>query len=131
MTAFDPTKPVQTRSGLPVRIICTDCNDDNFPIIALVNQTYDRETLLSVRADGRFYEGLEHRSDLINAPEVTKKYRRVYKGSSSAIMSGPYDCEQRCRSDAHVGLEDRREYYGILEEVYTDGEFTTINFIPW
>jgi len=32
---FDPSKPVQTRDGLPARIICTDAKCD-FPIIGLI-----------------------------------------------------------------------------------------------
>ena len=126
MTAFDPSKPVQTRDGRPARIICKDRAGD-FPIIALVTGFSGEEVVFATQLNGRFYDGQDHDYDLINFSEVTKKYRRVYEGMRTYFSDIAYSSEQDCRTGARntVGC------YGILEEVYTNGEFTTINFIPW
>ena len=128
MTAFDPTKPVQTRDGRPARILCTDRTGSQFPIIALISFS-DAESVVSVKSNGCMYGQGETPNDLVNVPEVTKKYRRVYEGPGydTAFSEVAYSSEQGCRNGAGRSVK----YYGILEEVFTDGEFTTINFIPW
>ena len=79
--------------------------------------------------DGSQFDTEDSKYDLINVPEVTKKYRRVYEGPGydTAFSEVAYSSEQGCRNGAGRSVK----YYGILEEVFTDGEFTTINFIPW
>lgn len=69
---FDPTKPVQTRRGLPARIICTN-RKGVFSIIALIMQGRE-EDVSSHLANGQFScgsNGIDDR-DLINVPEKPK-----------------------------------------------------------
>jgi len=71
---FDPTKPVQTRSGQKARIICTDCKSpEGFPIIALVDDGRGCEDPKSYTDDGAYYsKEKEELLDLVNVPEVTR-----------------------------------------------------------
>lgn len=72
MSKFDPTKPVQTRSGLKARIICTDRNHPKYPIVALVEDD-GIESAIYVTKEGThmFNPGYNtaYTLDLINIPE--------------------------------------------------------------
>lgn len=74
---FDPTKPVRTRDGRQVRILCTDRAGDK-PIVALLLKE-GCEYLRSYFADGT-YTGVpgyrnQHSLDLVNIP---KKIQRTF-----------------------------------------------------
>ncbi len=70
-TSFDPTKPVQTRNGCKVRILCTDKKNTAYPIVALVTM-YDKEAIETYSADGRCYSDGPHELDLINIQQRHK-----------------------------------------------------------
>lgn len=64
---FDPTKPVTTRDGNPVRILCTDAGDTKTNIVAITAKgtfIYDKT--------GLYHPGKNviHALDLINPPET-------------------------------------------------------------
>jgi len=65
---FDITKPVQTRNGLKVRILCTDRAGD-FPVVGLVKDG-QTESTQSWRLNGRFTTSnvVDHSWDLVNVP---------------------------------------------------------------
>lgn len=66
---FDPTKPVQTRDGNKVRIICTDAIGCDFPILALVMVEPGREQLYSYCLNGNWAaDGDTRNCDLVNIP---------------------------------------------------------------
>ena len=55
-----PDWEVVTREGKPVRILCTDLADDNYPVVAIINKWHvDKFT-----ADGIFQAGEESKYDL-------------------------------------------------------------------
>ena len=61
---IDWNKPVQTRDGRKVRVLCTD-GPKSAPVVGLVDDEYvDRWTL-----DGSLSVGRWQQHDLINAPE--------------------------------------------------------------
>lgn len=72
MNTFDPTKPVQTRDGRKVRILCTDKRGhdgfDNLRIVALVTEKEGGETLDTFEANGSCYGGEQSSDDLVNLP---------------------------------------------------------------
>lgn len=72
-------KPVCTRSGKPVRIICFDVKGAKHPIIALVKEDgYER--VCSYIPDGRrFEEEKEWSDDLMMIPEKKEGCVNVYK----------------------------------------------------
>jgi hypothetical protein len=67
---IDWSKPVQTRDGRKVRILCTDGPDTKYPVVGFAAES----TLHQWAIDGRFLmHGEESRHDLINAPERIKR----------------------------------------------------------
>lgn len=71
---LDLSKPVQTRRGEPVRILCTDAELIS-PVIGLVQGTVQR--LSSWSLTGRYVSAYESPSDLINVPPKPVE-REVY-----------------------------------------------------
>lgn len=58
-------KKYKTRCGYPVRILCVDRNDPEYPVVALVNGK-DREDLTIFSSKGMFVdESIKHNFDLI------------------------------------------------------------------
>ena len=87
-------KPVCTRDGRSVRIICFDYNgeDRDYPIVALVsynkgNNCYER--ILKYTSYGLFnkYEDYEHDNDLMMLPEKKEGWINVYKGFTQPFAS--------------------------------------------
>ena len=60
-----PEWKVVTREGKPVRILCTDLDDNDYPVAAVVGNFHvDKYT-----AEGIFHAGEETKYDLFFAPE--------------------------------------------------------------
>lgn len=80
---IDLTKKVQTKNGLPVRILCTD-RKGSFPVCGLVSDIYGEE-LYGWQADGsrRGWGGGPY--DLINIPEKHEAWVNIY-----ADLKGPF-----------------------------------------
>ena len=81
MKPLDITKPVQTRDGRKVRILCTDAHiQDDFEIVGIV---YNNSTnqLDYWKSNGSCYASEESIDDLINAPETFefKRWVNVYE----------------------------------------------------
>ena len=59
-------KSVYTRDGRSVRIICYDCANEGFPIVALIeDDSGDGELIQSYTIDGHYYEGDVSDDDLV------------------------------------------------------------------
>lgn len=118
---FDPTKPVQTRSGRPARIVCTDRAGDD-PILALVGT--DKNGSIEVphvyRLDGT-RNGFPPYFDLVNVPEVTVTYRRV-----DLRITGSHRLELNLGLYEHAGFSDAvaSDWDGVMKITRTDGEIT-------
>lgn len=80
-------KPVCTRSGKPVRIICFDVKGAKHPIIALVEEDgYER--VCSYMPDGRrFEEEKEWSDDLMMIPEKKEGWVNIYKDPVGKVVS--------------------------------------------
>jgi len=96
---FDPTKPVKTRDGRKARIICTDRNDKDYPIVALVDDS-DYEEIKSYSSEGAYLHTMdESASDLINM--LNTKYLNVYLHSTDkSSISVLFDDINQARSNA-------------------------------
>lgn len=69
----NPTRPIVTRDGRSVRIICIDRNYKDFPIVALV-QIDCEERMYSYMEDGMYLmSGSQSSRDLFFAPETKTK----------------------------------------------------------
>ena len=75
--SIDFTKPVQTKNGRKVRVLCTDAREP-YPVIALIEETKLTGCFTS---DGRDTRGAESSWDLINVPEevTVDVWVNVYK----------------------------------------------------
>lgn len=71
---IDFTKPIETRDGRTIRILCTN-RSGKFPIVGLLDE---KEDLLSWHVDGYFYEDKESLLDLVNVPVRKILYGNVY-----------------------------------------------------
>lgn len=82
-------KPVCTRSGKPVRIICFDVKGSTHPIIALIEEGED-ERLCSYMPNGRRYEDEEEwKDDLMMLPEKKEGWVNVCKN----LNTGRYELD--------------------------------------
>ena len=70
----NPTRPIVTRYGRIVRILCTDRNDEDEPIVALVRHE-EGETVMSFNENGEHFWRDEKpcSCDLFFAPEPKAK----------------------------------------------------------
>ena len=73
---FDPTKPCQTRSGDPVKILTTDAKG-NFPIYYQNERT---KAVVATFANGLMWNGGTGPSDLINIPQKLVCWVNIHKG---------------------------------------------------
>ena len=71
----NPSRKVVTRDGRNARIICTDMNYKNHPIVALIAHDNDTENVYTYTKDGEWdnYESTTY--DLFFAPEKDKEQR--------------------------------------------------------
>ena len=77
----NPNLKVVTRDGRSARIICTNRLDENYPVIALVDDNDDMEDLLSYTINGELYKNQGDDRDLFFAPEKTTGWINVYRGN--------------------------------------------------
>ena len=91
MTKLDLTKPVQTRDGRPVRILCMD-RKSKYPIVGLVLKKDGSETTESWLADGGYhYPACIGENDLINVPPKPVKYFvNVYRHTNGITVGNVY-----------------------------------------
>jgi len=80
---IDLTKPVQTRDGRKVRVLCTDMKSET-PIVGVVTQPAGKEEACWWYADGRYSLTPGHSADLINVPDTRVVWVNMYPESSSA-----------------------------------------------
>ena len=71
-------KPVCTRDGRKARIICFDLKNDEYPIVAAVEND-SSETLFSYTTNGEIADGIESDKDLMMLPEKKERWVNVYK----------------------------------------------------
>ena len=74
----NPSRKVVTRDGREARIICTDMNYKNHPIVALIANDNDTENVYTYTKDGEWdnYESTTY--DLFFAPEKQEGWVNVY-----------------------------------------------------
>ena len=71
----NPNREVVTREGKPVRILCTDLDDNDYPVAAAIrNWHVDRFT-----ADGLFQAGQVNKYDLFFAREKREGWALIFK----------------------------------------------------
>lgn len=81
-----PDWKVVTRDGRPARIVCTDLDDRDYPVVAVIRNWYPQK----FTAGGLFQAGQVNKYDLFFAPE-----RQQYEGWVNVTRSVP-DNEAFC-----------------------------------
>lgn len=101
----DLTKPVQTRDGKPVRILCTDRRHLDCHVVALV-LVDGNELVRSFYPDGRYLGGGANDNDLVNVPPkvVSEAYLNIY---STGVVGAKFTTKaaaQREASPCTIGI---------------------------
>ena len=80
----NPSRKVVTRDGKPARIICIDAKREYLgegphPVVALVEEKKNQETIYCYGSDGIFREGYKYGHDLFFAPVKCEGWINIYK----------------------------------------------------
>lgn len=109
-------KPVCTRNGNPVRIICFDALSDNYPIIGLIKRI-DYEELTTFTIDGHLNLNEQSGYDLMMATVKKEGYIALIDISDvrneNAIMGATnvYSSEEEC----HKGFSNVKGYIKTIK----------------
>ena len=98
----NPNRKVVTRDGKSVRIICTNRLDENYPLIALVNNEGAKHCCCYTTFGKLYaYKKRDCELDLFFAPEKKSAWINLYK-MNSIISPGPraYDTKEEAESAA-------------------------------
>ena len=97
----NPERKIVTRDGRPVkRILCVDAKGD-YPIVALIKSTDEKEEYpLRYTVDGRYSPHYEKQLDLFFVPEKYERWTNVYHGSKEDIHFGDiYSSEKEAKDN--------------------------------
>lgn len=85
---LDLTKPVQTRAGKPVRIVCTDA-PGACPVVGFYTELVGTEKYVTPHTwtiEGAFMPGGYGNRDLINVPKKIERWHNIYDDGSSNVF---------------------------------------------
>lgn len=109
---IDWTKPIQTRSGRPARVLCTDLKDTEYPVAVAVLVSDKHEAAYTYTAEGKYAIEGDEPFDIINVPEKRVRYFNVFD------MSEGFN--SRAKADRAAGVKVRR---ACIRVEYIDGQF--------
>lgn len=118
MKNLDLTKPVQTRQGQPVRVLCSDRAHPEYPVIALVRMQNGTEFLETYTADGKRVPSAADDSlnNLVNVPQKIEGWLNFYAdGSFSQYLHS-------IRENADDIAEGAKDRVACVKISYTEGE---------
>lgn len=93
-------KPVCTRGNKPARVICFDCKDKQYPIVALVVNGY-QESVHRYTTKGQIAVGFDHSLDLMMLPEKKHGWVNVYRreeNEETIICGAVYGSEEKAKN---------------------------------
>lgn len=96
----NPTRPIVTRDGRNVRIVCTNRKSATFPIVVLIDGCY-QENICAYTKDGLYSHGIECACDLFFAPIKKEGWVNMYKTMSGGAQIGQvYSSKEEAESAA-------------------------------
>ena len=114
----NPNRKVVTRDDRSARIICTDRLDENYPVIALVNNE-DSEGCCCYTAFGKLYayKNRDCEFDLFFAPEKKIGWTNVYKYTFGGTHLGEviYNSKEEAENNAKVYETDINTYITTIK----------------
>ena len=95
----NPSRKVVTRDGNSVRIVCTNKLDNNYPVIALINNE-DSEKCYCYTAFGKLYayQNRDCELDLFFAPEKKEGWINLFKINSTLTIGEVYNTEEEAKA---------------------------------
>ena len=95
----NPNRKVVTRDERSARIICTNRLDENYPVIALVNNE-DSERCYSYTTFGKFdgHQNQDCEIDLFFVPEKKEGWINLFKVNSTMTTGEIYNTEEEAKS---------------------------------
>ena len=114
----NPSRKVVTRNGRNARIISTDMNSKNYPIVALVKLSDNTtEDVWTYTKDGEFEVEQSTTYDLFFAPETHEGWINVYRNNDShtyagAVYDSKEDAEKRKTIDENYVTTIKIEWEG-------------------
>lgn len=90
----DPNKKVVTRDGRNVRIICTDRQGGDRPILILCCESDGIERCFSCLPNGRRYVDIDSCMDLFFAPEKKEGWVNLYNLSEGPYLGSVYSSKE-------------------------------------
>ena len=107
----NPSRQVVTRDGKHARIICIDAKreflgEGPHPVIALVEEKKNQETIYNYGEDGIFHEGYKYGHDLFFAPIKREGWVNLYdtRINGKRCMSSIFDTKEEAVKN--IGLID-------------------------
>ena len=103
----NPNKKIVTRAGFPVRIICINRKDDDYPIIALIqNSTDNHENIYHFTINGKYINSGNSAIDLFFVTQNKEKWINVYGNSDGKRWCEKYfyDTEDEAKISAFKSL---------------------------
>ena len=103
-------KPVCTRDGRKVRILCYDLKGAEYPIVALVEaHDYLYESISTYDRNGRFDHDRENKNDLMMLSWKKEGWVNVYKsynvGKKIPCMASIYPTKEEAKKSSVVGFD--------------------------
>lgn len=95
----NPNRKIVTRDGKSVRIICTNRLDENYTVIALINNE-DSEQYYCYTAFGKLYayQNRDCELDLFFAPQKKEGWINLFKVNSATTTGEVYNTEEEAKS---------------------------------
>ncbi len=104
---FDPTKPVRTTDGCKARILCTDRENERYPLLVLVTGDLGGETAHCYMSNGEYADN-KFMPSLVNVPE--KGYIFIWRDGKDKARCcyGPFATAEAANRVVHdLGLEEK------------------------
>lgn len=97
----NPSKKVVTRDGKKVRIICTDFDNPDFPVICGIEGSMWPS---SFTKSGLLIKGAEHPADLFFAPEKHEGWVNVYRDFDGLMCGSVFATEEDAKHNAKTAI---------------------------
>ena len=120
----NPSRKVVTRDGKPARIICIDAKREHFeegphPVIALVEEKKNQETIYCYREDGIFREGYKYGHDLFFAPVKKEGWVNLYDTRINGKMRTGFVFDTKEEAVKNISLTDTGRFDLIPDYIST------------
>lgn len=100
----NPSKKVITRDGRNVRIICTDFDNHDFPVVGEIK---GHKWPFSFATNGTSIKGRQLCSDLFFAPEKHEGWLNIYRSESGFYLRGnPYKSKEEADEVAKANYKN-------------------------